>query len=79
MIDYKTQLQEHTQHHNMGSLEYRIVNERGPAHEREFVSEVHMDNELLGRGSRSFQERSGTAGCFWRHLSTEIPKSDLNR
>ncbi|WP_068774594.1 ribonuclease III [Paenibacillus sp. FJAT-26967] len=51
IIDYKTQLQEYTQHHNMGSLEYRIVEERGPAHEREFVSEVCMDGKQLGKGA----------------------------
>jgi len=49
--DYKTELQELTQHHNMGALEYRIVEERGPAHEREFVSEVWMDGRSLGRGT----------------------------
>jgi ribonuclease III len=51
VIDYKTQLQEHTQHHNLGTLEYRIVDERGPAHEREFIAEVHMDGQLLGQGA----------------------------
>jgi ribonuclease-3 len=51
VIDYKTQLQEHTQHHNLGTLEYRIVDERGPAHEREFITEVHMDGQLLGQGA----------------------------
>ncbi|WP_372007803.1 ribonuclease III [Paenibacillus chitinolyticus] len=51
VIDYKTQLQEHTQHHNMGALEYRIVEERGPAHEREFVAEVYMDARQLGKGA----------------------------
>lgn len=50
VIDYKTQLQEHTQHHGLGALEYRIVDERGPAHEREFVAEVYMEEKLLGKG-----------------------------
>jgi ribonuclease-3 len=49
--DYKTQLQEHAQHHGLGTIEYRIVDERGPAHEREFVAEVTMDGTVLGRGS----------------------------
>ena len=51
MSDYKTELQELTQHHNMELLEYRIVEERGPAHEREFVSEVYMGSECIGRGN----------------------------
>lgn len=51
VVDYKTQLQEHIQHHGMGALEYRIVDERGPAHEREFVAEVYMEMRLLGTGA----------------------------
>lgn len=51
ITDYKTELQELTQHHNLGVLEYRIVEERGPAHEREFVSEVFMEGRSLGRGT----------------------------
>ncbi|MHA0855928.1 ribonuclease III [Paenibacillus sp. CMAA1364] len=49
--DYKTELQELTQHHNMELLEYRIVEERGPAHEREFVSEVYMGSQCIGKGN----------------------------
>jgi len=51
ITDYKTLLQEYTQQHNMGTLEYKIIEERGPAHEREFVAEVWIDEELLGSGS----------------------------
>ena len=47
----------------MGSLEYRIVNERGPAHEREFVAEVYMDARPSRNRSWTFQERSRAAGC----------------
>ncbi len=64
MSDYKTELQELTQHHNMGALEYRIVEERGPAHEREFVSEVYMGNERVGRGTgRSKKEAEQQAAA----------------
>jgi ribonuclease-3 len=48
--DYKTQLQEFTQQDNMGALEYRIVEERGPAHDRIFISEVYMNDDFLGQG-----------------------------
>ncbi|MND89796.1 Ribonuclease 3 [compost metagenome] len=62
--DYKTELQELTQHHNMGALEYRIIEERGPAHEREFVSEVYMDGRALGRGTgRSKKEAEQQAAA----------------
>lgn len=64
MNDYKTQLQELTQHHNLGTLEYRITEERGPAHEREFVSEVCMGDECLGRGAgRSKKEAEQQAAA----------------
>lgn len=51
IIDYKTQLQELVQQTGSGNLEYRIVDERGPAHEKEFVAEVWMEDRLLGGGS----------------------------
>jgi len=56
--DYKTQLQEYTQHHNMGPIEYRIVDERGPAHEREFYSEVTMDGAVWGMGKGRSKKES---------------------
>lgn len=73
--DYKTQLQELTQQYNLGVLEYRIVEERGPAHEREFVSEVHMGDECLGRGTgRSKKEAEQHAAAqALEHIV--IPKS----
>ncbi|MDO3410733.1 ribonuclease III [Saccharibacillus sp. CPCC 101409] len=64
MSDFKTELQELTQHHNLGVLEYRIVEERGPAHEREFVSEVYMGERSLGRGTgRSKKEAEQQAAA----------------
>ncbi|MFP4975858.1 ribonuclease III [Paenibacillus sp. CN-4] len=67
MSDFKTELQELIQHHGMGSLEYRIVEERGPAHEREFVSEVFMGSRSLGRGtgrSKKEAEQQAAAGAL---------------
>ncbi|WP_223066737.1 ribonuclease III [Paenibacillus caui] len=72
ITDYKTELQELTQHHNLGVLEYRIVEERGPAHEREFVSEVYMEGRSLGRGTgRSKKEAEQQAAAVaLRELSS---------
>jgi ribonuclease-3 len=50
MIDFKSQLQEFVQRDGLGSLQYQIVQERGPAHEREFVSEVILNETKLGVG-----------------------------
>lgn len=48
--DYKTSLQEWVQQ-NLGSeLHYQIVEERGPAHAREFVIEVQVGHEIMGHG-----------------------------
>lgn len=49
--DHKTRLQEYVQQHALGVLDYRIVDEQGPAHDKQFVSEVYMDGKQLGRGS----------------------------
>lgn len=48
--DHKSLLQELVQQDNIGELQYVIVEERGPAHNREFVSEVHLNGRCIGRG-----------------------------
>ncbi|WP_033829251.1 ribonuclease III [Bacillus andreraoultii] len=50
VMDYKSQLQEIVQRDGLGILEYVILEEKGPAHNREFVSEVKLNNQSLGRG-----------------------------
>lgn len=50
MMDYKSQLQEFIQRDNIGQIHYEIVQEKGPAHSREFVSEVQLNDETLGVG-----------------------------
>ncbi len=50
MMDFKSQLQEFIQRDGLGAIQYQIVQERGPAHAREFVSEVILNNETLGLG-----------------------------
>lgn len=50
VTDYKSQLQEKVQHDGMGELKYIIVKESGPAHDRQFITEVMLDDKLLGRG-----------------------------
>jgi ribonuclease-3 len=64
IADYKTQLQELVQQQGSASLEYRIVDERGPAHEKEFLAEVWMDERLLGQGTgRSKKEAEQEAAA----------------
>lgn len=48
--DYKTELQEWIQHQGLGEVTYRIVEERGPAHDREFTAEVRVEQTTWGSG-----------------------------
>ncbi len=48
--DPKSALQELLQKRGSVKIEYRIVSESGPDHERVFISEVSADGEVLGRG-----------------------------
>ncbi|OIJ13197.1 ribonuclease III [Anaerobacillus alkalilacustris] len=50
MMDFKSQLQEFIQRDGLGAIQYQIVQERGPAHAREFVSEVILNETKLGVG-----------------------------
>ncbi len=50
MMDFKSQLQEHVQRDSLGTLHYEIVEEKGPAHSREFVSQVYLNEGVLGKG-----------------------------
>lgn len=49
-MDYKSQLQEIIQQQNNGTLSYEIVEEKGPAHNRTFVSRVLLSTNELGIG-----------------------------
>jgi ribonuclease III len=65
IIDAKTRLQELVQQERTGSLTYRIVDEWGPAHDRHFVAEVHLDGRRLGRGTgRSKKEAEQEAAAM---------------
>lgn len=51
MMDFKSQLQEFVQRKNLGDIAYEIVEEKGPAHDREFVTEVKVGPEKMGDGN----------------------------
>lgn len=71
--DAKSKLQERSQHHGLGPVEYRIVEERGPAHDREFVVEVCLGVERygLGTGRTKKEAEQRAAAEAWRLLSQE--------
>lgn len=51
VMDFKSQLQEVVQRDTHGTIEYKIIQEKGPAHNREFVSAVLLNGETLGTGT----------------------------
>ncbi|MGG3882585.1 ribonuclease III [Brevibacillus panacihumi] len=64
VTDFKSQLQEFVQQDNLGDIQYRIVEEKGPAHNREFVSEVLLNSRSLGVGTgRSKKEAEQQAAA----------------
>ncbi|OIK15249.1 ribonuclease III [Bacillus sp. MUM 13] len=74
VMDYKSQLQELVQRDGSGILEYRISQEKGPAHNREFVSQVRLNGEELGAGiGRSKKEAEQQAA----QLALKILKEKL--
>ncbi|MTT32305.1 ribonuclease III [Terrilactibacillus sp. BCM23-1] len=58
VMDYKSQLQETIQRNNLGTLTYEIVSESGPAHHRVFVSNVLLDNNVVGTGKGRSKKES---------------------
>ncbi len=48
--DYKTALQEVVQRNPEEHVEYVLTDESGPAHDKHFVVEVHLNSNVIGRG-----------------------------
>jgi len=49
-VDYKTELQEIIQQNKEEKVEYVLVDESGPAHDKFFCVEVHLNSNVIGRG-----------------------------
>ncbi len=67
--DYKSQLQEWVQQDNTGTIHYSIIEEKGPAHDREFLSEVRVGDERYGIGigrSKKEAEQKAAAAALKR-------------
>lgn len=50
-IDYKTELQENLQKITRSKIEYRVVKEEGPDHNKIFYMDVIVDNKTVGTGT----------------------------
>ena len=49
-IDYKTELQERLQKHTKGVIEYKVVDEIGPDHDKIFYVDVLFNGDVIGSG-----------------------------
>jgi ribonuclease III len=65
VMDYKSQLQEFVQRDGLGNVEYEILDEKGPAHNREFIAQVKISGKGYGTGvGKSKKEAEQQAAHF---------------
>ncbi|WP_027107536.1 ribonuclease III [Lacticigenium naphthae] len=69
-MDFKTELQEFLQKNGEVSIQYRIVEEIGPAHMKEFVTQVFVEEDVVGEGKGSSKKNAEQAAAenALRHL-----------
>ena len=56
--DYKTVLQEKLQEHGNVKIEYEIILEKGPDHDKYFVAQVLCDGKILAKGSEKSKKNA---------------------
>ena len=78
VMDFKSQLQEMVQQSNNGVLHYEIVDEKGPAHNRTFMSRVLLnDRELgLGRGKSKKEAEQQAAQSAMVTLKKQVQEEE---
>lgn len=57
--DYKTMLQEYTQKQHMGTLRYELIQATGPDHNKNFLMQVLLNDQVLGRGNGRSKQEAG--------------------
>ena len=65
--DYKSLLQEYTQT-TKNTLEYKVVDESGPAHDKRFVVEVRIDNMIFGKGKGKSKKEAEQNAAYDAYL-----------
>lgn len=71
-MDYKSQLQELIQQDKNKMVEYKIVEEKGPSHHKEFIAHVSIKNDVVGTGiGRTKKEAEQRAA---KHAIDEMSK-----
>jgi len=61
--DYKTRLQEFVQADDKRSIEYILVSESGPSHDRRFEMAVAIDKMIFGKGSGNSKKKAEQAAA----------------
>lgn len=61
--DYKTRLQEFVQADDKRSIEYVLVSETGPSHDRRFEMAVFIDKMMFGKGIGNSKKRAEQAAA----------------
>ncbi|MGV3489398.1 MAG: ribonuclease III [Tuberibacillus sp.] len=74
IMDYKSLLQEMVQRKNLGVIDYEVVSEKGPAHHKEFVSNVRLNGKVLGTGTGRTKKESEQKAA---HIAIQSLKTDL--
>ncbi len=63
-LDSKSILQEMTQAANHTTLDYRVVGEKGPAHDKEFTVDVFVGGKKAGRGTGKTKKAAEQAAAY---------------
>ncbi|HLQ40738.1 MAG TPA: ribonuclease III [Tetragenococcus sp.] len=66
-MDYKTKLQEFLQRAGDRVIDYHLIREEGPAHDRQFWTEVYCDGKIVGKGqgrSKKLAEQAAAANAL---------------
>lgn len=58
VVDYKTLLQEEAHKLFKKSVSYQLIEATGPSHNKEFITGVLLENEMIGRGSGRSKKES---------------------
>ena len=63
VMDYKTTLQEIVQKNHQETLSYHLKSESGPAHDKTFVIEVHINSNPIAVGSGHSKKQAEQAAA----------------
>lgn len=74
-LDCKTILQENVQSWSKDTLVYELVDAIGPEHNRTFVMQIRLGNEILGTGNGSTKQAAGQNAAY--HSLMELRSKGL--